>query len=104
MELIRNFKEGVIMEQSYNFDPCTLDDSQDDEVTLDNWKPTPKNDGIIQSEWRQKQIGNNFNQQPGIDELKKIDMYLKKKKSDADIMRAFGINAETLVAIKKNKY
>jgi hypothetical protein len=31
-------------------------------------------------------------------------MYLKKKASDSDIMKAFGINAETLVAIKKDKY
>ena|ERR1700675_2577727 len=92
------------MDNDYYFDSCTLDNSQDEEITLDNWKPTPKSEGIIHSEWRQKQIGNNFNQEPGIDELKKIEMYVKKKKSDADIMKAFGINAETLVAIKKNKY
>jgi len=92
-------------ETSYDFDPCTLDNSQDDEeITLDNWKPRTKSNEIIQSEWRQKQIGNNFNQEPGMDELKKIEMYLKKKKSDSDIMKTFGINAETLVAIKKNKY
>lgn len=91
----------------YDFDPCTLDDSQydeDEEVTLDNWKPTPKSDGIIQSKWRKKQIGNNFNQEPGLDELKKIKIHLKNKKSDSDIMQTFGINAETLVAIKRNKY
>jgi hypothetical protein len=92
-------------EGCYEFDPCTLDESQDDEeVTLDNWKPSPKKKGIIKSEWRQKQIGTNFNQQPGIDDLRKIEVHLKKNKSDADIMSTFGINAQTLIAIKKNKY
>ena len=31
-------------------------------------------------------------------------MHLKKKISDAEIMKAFGITAETLVAIKRHKY
>lgn len=95
----------------YDFDPSDLDDLQDaedrdDMVTLDNWKPTEKKhtDEIIQSEWRQKTIGINFNQQPGLDELRKIEAYLKKKKADSEIMKTFGIDAETLVAIKKNKY
>lgn len=91
-------------EQSYELDPCSIDGSDEEEVTLDNWKPSPKKEGIPLSLWRQDSIGSNFNQQPGIDELNKIHGFLKKKKSDSDIMKAFGITAETLIAIKKDKY
>ena len=93
-------------EASYEFDPCSIDESDKEEepVTLDNWKPTEHKPKIIASQWRQDAIGTNFNQQPGIDELNKIHMYLKKKASDCEIMKAFGITAETLVAIKKDKY
>lgn len=93
-------------EASYEFDPCTLDGSDQDEepVTLDNWKPSVKKSKIVPSKWREEAIGTNFNQQPGLDELHKILMYLKKKASDAEIMNAFGITAETLIAIKKDKY
>jgi hypothetical protein len=87
---------------SYEFDPCSIDGS--DKVTLDTWKPTTNKPKIVASQWRQQQIGSNFNQQPGIDELHKIHMFIKKRASDADIMHAFGISAETLVAIKKDKY
>lgn len=81
-----------------------ISDKEEEPVTLDNWKPTEHKPKIIASQWRQDAIGTNFNQQPGLDELNKIHMYLKKKASDSDIMKAFGINAETLVAIKKDKY
>lgn len=93
-------------EASYDFDPCSIDgsDQEDEEVSLDNWKPSEKKTKIVASKWRQEQIDGNYNQQPGLDELNKIHMYLKKKASDSDIMNAFGINAETLVAIKKDKY
>lgn len=93
-------------EASYDFDPCSIDgsDQEDEEVTLDNWKPSEKKSKIVASKWRQEQIDGNYNQQPGLDELNKIHMYLMKKESDSDIMNAFGINAETLVAIKKDKY
>jgi len=93
-------------EASYEFDPCSIDDSDKEEepITLDNWKPTEHKPKIVASQWRQDSIGTNFNQQPGFDELQKIHMYLKKKASDSDIMKAFGISAETLIAIKKEKY
>lgn len=92
-------------EASYDFDPCSIDGSdQEEPVTLDNWKPSTEKPKIIASKWREESIGNNFNQQPGLDELNKIHMYLKKKASDADIMKAFGITADTLIAIKKDKY
>ena len=92
--------------QSYEFDPCSIDESdkQEEKITLDNWKPTSEKPKIIASTWRQESIGTDFNQQPGIDELHKIKMYLKKKTSDSDVMKAFGITAETLIAIKKDKY
>lgn len=92
-------------EASYEFDPCSIDGSDKEEpVTLDNWKPTEKKSKIVMSKWRQETNGTNYNQQPGIDELNKILMFLKKKASDTEIMQAFGITAETLVAIKKDKY
>lgn len=76
----------------------------DNDVTLDNWKPREKQATLVCSQWRQDQIGDDFNQQPSIDDLHKIQMHLKKKIPDLDIMKAFGINAQTLVAIKKEKY
>lgn len=96
-------------EGTYEFDPCSIDgsdmdDDLDDGVTLDNWKPSAVKPKIVASNWRQEQIGENFNQQPGIDELKKIQMFIKKKASDADIMHAFGIRADTLIAIKEERY
>lgn len=93
-------------EASYEFDPCSIDgsDQEDEPVTLDNWKPSENKPKIVASKWRQESIGTNFNQQPGLDELNKIHMFLKKKACDADIMKAFGISAETLIAIKKDKY
>ncbi len=75
--------------------------------TLDSWKPSekPPENVIVQSEWRKNQIGKNFNQRPGIDEVKKIKASLKTGKGgDSEIMRVFGINAETLIAIKKGNY
>ena len=95
----------MMSEASYEFDPCSIDGSdQEEPVTLDNWKPSSKQPKIVASKWRQEQIDGNYNQQPGIDELQKIHMYLKKKASDSEIMNAFGISSETLVAIKKDKY
>lgn len=92
------------MNDFYEFDPTTFDESEDEQITLDNWKPSKKESKIIQSEWRKRQIGTNFNQEPGVDDLKKIQMFLKKKRPDAEVMTAFGISAEVLVAIKKGFY
>ncbi len=90
---------------SYEFDPCALDGSDKDEVvTLDNWKPSAPKSEIVPSEWRQNQIGKNFNQQPGIDEFNKIKMHLSKKVSDGEILKTFGITVETLLAIKRGDY
>lgn len=76
----------------------------EEEITLDNWKPKKKEIDIIFSEWRQQQIGHDFNQHPGTDEIKKIKMHLKKNVPNHKIMEAFGITAETLVAIKTGNY
>jgi len=92
---------------SYEFDPCTVDGSQDDEeVTLDTWKPTIRNNNFrTKSEWRQKQISEGLGyMNPGLDEIKKIRAYLKNRQSDIEIMEQFGINADTLFAIKMNRY
>ncbi len=92
--------------QSYEFNPCSIDGSDQEEkkITLDNWKITAHHLKLVSSKWRQDSIGTDFNQQPGIDEIRKIQMYLKKKAPDFDIMKAFGITADTLIAIKKDKY
>jgi hypothetical protein len=92
------------MAASYEFDPCTVDGSDVEETTIDNWKPSAVNAHVPKSEWRQKQNDGNYNQQPGIDELKKIKMFLKRKYPDHQIMDSFGIACETLVAIKKGCY
>ena len=72
----------------------------ENEITLDNWKPKPKEYTLIPSKWRQEQNSNNFNQEVGRDEIKKIQSALRKKYPDHEIMKAFGINAQTLVGIK----
>lgn len=93
------------MPTSYEFDPCTLDGSdKEDEVTLDNWKPTERKPSLQKSQWRQDQNNGHCNLEPGIDELAKINMYVKKKYADSEIMSVFGINSETLVAIKRGCY
>ena len=81
-----------------------MDASCNEEITLDNWKPSTQKKHIQKSEWREKQNNGDFNQSPGIDELYKINMYLKKKYPDSEIMDVFGITSETLVAIKRNCY
>lgn len=92
-----------MQDESYEFDPSSIDGS-DKEVTLDTWKPRPKKKSIVKSEWRQKEINGNYNQKPGLDEIRKIKDYIKKKYPDHEIMDAFGITSETLVAIKRNCY
>lgn len=93
-------------QEYYEFDPSSIDgsDLDGDDLNIDNWRPSVQKKSIVQSKWRKEQIGTNFNQEPGIDELKKIHGYLNKKAPDAEIMKAFGITAETLIAIKKHKY
>jgi len=91
------------MKERYEYDPSAVDISSND-GTLDNWKPRVRKKTIVKSEWRQMQNAGNHNQQPGIDEIKKINGYLKRKYPDFEIMDAFGISAETLVAIKRDCY
>lgn len=90
------------MQDSYEFDPCSIDGS--DEISIDNWKPEMRVASVPKSEWRKIQNDGNYNQEPGIDELKKIQMYLKRKYPDHQIMDDFGINCETLKAIKGGRY
>ncbi len=92
------------MNASYEFDPCSIDGSDEEEITLDNWKPSVKEIKVQKSEWRQKQNDGHNNQEPGIDDLRKINRFLKLKYPDHQIMDAFGITSETLVAIKRDCY
>jgi len=89
--------------RSYEFEHDE-NECADDYVSLDDWKPAEKKVSIVQSEWRKNKIGQNYNQRPGRDDLKKIKLHVGKKTPDYDIMNAFGITCETLLAIKKNKY
>jgi hypothetical protein len=75
-----------------------------DNVSLDDWKPTESKYKIISSDWRKNEIGDNFNQRPELDDLLKIRKYLKKEVPDYQIMEAFGISSDILLAIKKDKY
>lgn len=76
----------------------------DKEISIDEWKPSEKSNKIIQGEWRKKLIGDNFDQTPSLDDFKKIKMYLKREHSDSEIMGVFGINANTLMAIKEGRF
>jgi hypothetical protein len=91
------------MQDSYEFDPCQFDEPE--ATTIDNWKPSAgKTNNIVKSEWRQLQNAGRCNLEPGIDDLKKIEVRLKNKFPDSQIMDEFGITAETLVAIKRGCY
>jgi len=76
----------------------------DEHITLDNWKPREKLNTLIKSQWRKESNNGNYNQLPGLDEIRKIKMNIKKGKNDYEIMEVFGIDCETLIAIKKDKY
>lgn len=96
---------------SYEFDPCSVDGSDEvedseEEVTLDSWKPSPKKDILREpSKWRQEQNSKGYGfMNPGLDEIKKIRHYLRNKRSDLEIMDTFAINADTLFAIKNNRF
>jgi hypothetical protein len=96
-----------MVEESYEFDPCTIDGS--DESTegfqsIDDWRPTVHKRRIPRSQWREVANQGRFDLKPGIDELRKIEGYIRKKFDDYDIMEVFGINAETLIAIKHGNY
>lgn len=98
-----------MQEATYEFDPAELDGSQDDpeeSVTLDNWKPTPKTHSFrAPSKWRHEMNCRGLGyMEPGLDEIHKIRTYLKNKISDLEIMDQFAINADTLTAIKNNRY
>lgn len=98
------------MDKSYYFDPSSLDREDEnredvsEEITLDDWKPRKKGNKLIKSDWRRKQNGNDHNLQPSFDDVKKIKVYLQKRYPDIEIMEAFAISGDTLVAIKKDKY
>jgi hypothetical protein len=74
-------------------------------VSLDDWKPSEKpKKKLIQSEWRKNKIQEDCNQDPGLDDFRKIKSAIKKGCNDHEIMINYGINAETIVAIKQDIY
>ncbi len=79
-------------------------DREDDGITLDNWTPSDKELVLQKSGWRTQQNANKYNLLPGADELRKINAFLKKKYPDYQIMEAFGINCDILMAIKHDCY
>ena len=76
----------------------------DENITLDNWKPEVSINKLVKSQWRKEANHGNYDMRPGLDEIRKIKMHIKKGKFDHEIMEAFGIDCDTLVAIKKDKY
>ena len=74
-----------------------------DEISIDDWKPNIPEKKLVQSKWRKETIGDNYNQDVGLDELRKINVAIKKKFTDHEILKAYGITAETLVRIKEGK-
>ncbi len=93
-----------MISQSYEFDPCTIDDGDQEDLSLDGWKPKPKVQKLVKSDWRQEQNERTKDTRPGLDEIGKIKAYLAKKHKDSEIMDAFGISSEILVAIKRDCY
>lgn len=93
---------------SYEFDPCSIDGSnkEEDGVTLDNWTP-PKKEKLYRqpSKWRTEKNDAAYGyMEPGVDEIKKIRAYLRNRTKDIEIMKQFAINADTLFAIKTNRF
>lgn len=76
----------------------------EDEFTLDTWSPKKTLPCIPKSQWRQEYNEKMPHSSPGLDDLRKIKLYIKKKYPDCQIMDAFNINCDTLVAIKNNCY
>ncbi len=75
------------------------------EIKLDEWKPEAKGrPSLVPSKWREESINGNFNQEPGLSDLRKIKFAIKRKYPDHEVMQAFGLNAETLVSIKTESY
>lgn len=96
-----------MVEESYEFDPCTIDgsdESTDGFQSIDDWKPSITKRRIPRSQWREAQNQGRFDLKPGLDDLRKIEGFIKKKYDDYDVMEVFGINAETLIAIKHGNY
>jgi hypothetical protein len=59
---------------------------------------------VVPSNWRTKRNAGNFNIEPGFDDLKHINRYIKKGAPDFEIMEAFGLSARTMQAIRENRY
>jgi hypothetical protein len=80
------------------------DNNDDENTSIDDWKPRKKYKGLCMSEWRELQNNGDFDRNPSLDDLRKIKSHLNKNCPDADILKMYGINAETLIAIKRNYF
>lgn len=73
--------------------------------SIEDWRPSViKRRTVPISAWRQAQIAGNYNQKVGARDLKKIQGFIKRGAPEFEILESFGISAETLIAIKKNRY
>jgi hypothetical protein len=69
-------------------------------VTLDNWKPPYRPKQFMpKSNWRKFVVEDYNPGRPGLDDLRKIRLYLKKGASRTDIMQAFNIKRTVLAHI-----
>ena len=97
-----------MMDELYEFDLDSLDDTDIDDgysiVSLDDWEPEKKTKTVPKSQWRSDYKDADPCQRPGLDEIRKINFYIKNKYPDHQIMDSFGISAEILVAIKSRNY
>lgn len=75
-----------------------------DEITLDNWKPSPKKEGSIRSKWRSEQYKGKKYVQPGYSEVRRIRCLLSKGVSDRQVCEAYMLSGRTLSAIKRGEY
>lgn len=76
----------------------------DNYISMEQWEPAKKEEKIVQSQWRKNQVNENYERQPCLDDLRKINVFIKKKIPDHEIMRTFGINSDVMIAIKRKKY
>ena len=70
-------------------------------ATLDEWHPSPKNNAFrIPSKWRIKQAA----RMPGLDDVRKICVYIRNGVNEDEIMKVFKIKQKTLNEIRENRY
>lgn len=92
------------MEDSYEFNPEIFDILNETTCSLDDWKPKQKFKRLVISKWREEYNEGKIDGDASLDDVEKIKSYIKKGYGDAEIMGAFAISCETMIAIKNNSY